>query len=88
MTRMKRILEVDTDNRLAVVEPGVINLELDLHVRKYGLRYARDPFTSEDMETMKRVRNAFSPSATFIPRQDSPRTMDAAKWQLGGGLRA
>ncbi len=43
LTRMKRILEVDTDNRLAVVEPGVINLELDLHVRKYGLRYAPDP---------------------------------------------
>ena len=43
LTRKKRILEVDTDNRLAVVEPGVINLDLDLHVRKYGLRYAPDP---------------------------------------------
>ena len=43
LTRMKRILEVDAANRLAVVEPGVINLDLDLHVRKYGLRYAPDP---------------------------------------------
>ena len=43
MTRMKRILKVDTANRLAVVEPGVINLDLDLHVRKYDLRYAPDP---------------------------------------------
>ncbi len=43
LTRMKRILEVDTANRLAVVEPGVINLDLDMHAREYGLRYAPDP---------------------------------------------
>ena len=42
-TRMNRILEVDTENRLAMVEPGVINLDLDNHVRKLGLRYAPDP---------------------------------------------
>ena len=29
-------------------------------------------FTSEDMETMKRVRNAFSPSATFNPGKIFP----------------
>ena len=43
LTRMDKILQVDADNRLAVVEPGVINLELDIDVRKYGLRYAPDP---------------------------------------------
>ena len=42
-TRMNRILEVDTENRLALVEPGVINLDLDTHARKVGLRYAPDP---------------------------------------------
>jgi len=42
-TRMNHILEVDTENRLALVEPGVINLDLDTHVRKFGLRYAPDP---------------------------------------------
>jgi len=41
--RMNHILEVDTENRLALVEPGVINLDLDTHVRKFGLRYAPDP---------------------------------------------
>ncbi|PKB71821.1 MAG: FAD-binding oxidoreductase [SAR202 cluster bacterium Io17-Chloro-G6] len=41
--RMNHILEVDTENRLALVEPGVINLDLDTHVRKSGLRYAPDP---------------------------------------------
>ena len=43
LTRMNRILEVDTTNRIAVVEPGVANLELDYHAHKYGLRYAPDP---------------------------------------------
>ena len=43
MTRMNRILEVDTENRIATVEPGVINLDLDTHVRKLGMRYAPDP---------------------------------------------
>ena len=42
-TRMQEILEVDTENRHAVVEPGVVNLDLDTHVRKFGFRYAPDP---------------------------------------------
>ena len=43
LTRMNRILEIDEQNRLAVVEPGVINLHLDQAARKLGLRYAPDP---------------------------------------------
>jgi glycolate oxidase len=42
-TRMNRILEVDTENRTATVEPGVINLDLDTHVHRFGFRYAPDP---------------------------------------------
>ena len=42
-TRMQEVLEVDTENRHAVVEPGVVNLDLDTHVRKFGFRYAPDP---------------------------------------------
>jgi glycolate oxidase len=41
--RMNRIVEVDTENRCATIEPGVINLDLDTHVRKFGMRYAPDP---------------------------------------------
>jgi glycolate oxidase len=40
---MKRILEIDSTNRLAVVEPGVVNLELSKAVNQYGLYYAPDP---------------------------------------------
>ena len=43
MTRMTKILEVDTENRIAVVEPGVVNLDLSTHVAPFGLYYAPDP---------------------------------------------
>ena len=41
--RMASILKIDTYNRTALVEPGVINLDLDNYARKFGLRYAPDP---------------------------------------------
>ncbi len=43
LVRMKRILEIDPEDRVAVVEPGVVNLDLDNAARRYGLRYAPDP---------------------------------------------
>lgn len=42
-SRMRRILEIDPANRLAVVEPGVINLDLSRAASPYGLYYAPDP---------------------------------------------
>jgi glycolate oxidase len=41
--RMDRIVEIDTANRCAVVEPGVINLDLSKHAEPYGLFFAPDP---------------------------------------------
>jgi glycolate oxidase len=43
LTRMTKILEVDTENRIAIVEPGVVNLDLSTHVAPMGLYYAPDP---------------------------------------------
>jgi glycolate oxidase len=43
LTRMTSILEIDEVNRLAVVEPGVVNLDLTVAASKYGLYYAPDP---------------------------------------------
>ncbi|MDA1062706.1 MAG: FAD-binding protein [Chloroflexi bacterium] len=43
LTRMRRIVELDAANRLAVVEPGVINLALQEACARAGLRYAPDP---------------------------------------------
>ena len=42
-TRMNRILEVDVDNRVAWVQPGVLNLDLSRHVAPLGLHFAPDP---------------------------------------------
>ena len=43
LTRMTRVLEVDVENRVAVVEPGVVNIDLTHAVERYGLYYAPDP---------------------------------------------
>jgi glycolate oxidase len=43
MTRMNEILEIDPDNRLAVVQPGVVNLDFRNAVEKHGLFYPPDP---------------------------------------------
>jgi glycolate oxidase subunit GlcD len=42
-SRMDRILEIDAANRLAVVQPGVVNAELSKAAVRYGLFYAPDP---------------------------------------------
>ena len=42
-SRMNRILEVDTRNRRAVVEPGVVNADLSAHTHRFGFHYAPDP---------------------------------------------
>ena len=43
LNRLTRILTVDADNRLAVVEPGVVNVALSRAVSGQGLLYAPDP---------------------------------------------
>ena len=42
-SRMNRILEIDVENQRAVVQPGVVNLQLSEHVSHLGLFYAPDP---------------------------------------------
>lgn len=42
-SRMKRILEIDIANRMVLVEPGVINLDLTKAVEKDRYFYAPDP---------------------------------------------
>jgi glycolate oxidase len=41
--RMNRILEIDLENERAVVQPGVVNLDLTLAVQDRGYYYAPDP---------------------------------------------
>src|SRR5438552_6570439 len=41
--RMNRILEIDIENERAVVQPGVVNLDITLAVQSLGYFYAPDP---------------------------------------------
>jgi glycolate oxidase len=43
LTRMKRILEISTRDRYAIVEPGVVNLWLTRALAGTGFHYAPDP---------------------------------------------
>ncbi|MCS7234381.1 MAG: FAD-linked oxidase C-terminal domain-containing protein [Armatimonadota bacterium] len=43
LNRLNRILRLDPEERLAVVEPGVVNLEVSRAAAPYGLYYAPDP---------------------------------------------
>ncbi len=43
LARMNRVLEIDVENRCAVVQPGVVNLELSKITEAYGLFFAPDP---------------------------------------------
>ncbi len=43
LTRMKRILEVNLQDRYAVVEPGLVNVHLTQHLKGTGFHYAPDP---------------------------------------------
>ena len=46
-SRMNRILEVDVANRIAVVQPGVVNAELSTAIVQHGLFYAPDPSSQQ-----------------------------------------
>lgn len=41
--RLRRIIEIDAPNRMAVVEPGVVNADVSAAARPHGLRYVPDP---------------------------------------------
>jgi len=47
LMRMNRVLEVDYDNQIAVVEPGLVNLHLSWAVEPRGYYYAPDPSSQQ-----------------------------------------
>ena len=46
-TKMNRILSIDVDERVAWVEPGVVNLDLTRSLRVHGLHFAPDPSSQQ-----------------------------------------
>ena len=47
LMRMNRVLEVDYDNQIALVEPGLVNLHLSWAVGPQGFCYAPDPSSQQ-----------------------------------------
>ena len=43
LSRMNQILDIQPEDRYAVVQPGVVNSHLSLQTRPYGLEFAPDP---------------------------------------------
>jgi glycolate oxidase len=43
LNRLNRILRLDPDERIAVVEPGVVNMQVTAAAAPFGLHYAPDP---------------------------------------------
>ncbi len=46
-SRLNRIRELDPENRIAVVEPGVVNADLSVAAKPFGLFYAPDPSSQQ-----------------------------------------
>jgi glycolate oxidase len=57
LTKMNRILSVDPVNRLAWVEPGVLNLDLTRTVAHLGLHFAPDPSSQQSCSVGGNVAN-------------------------------
>ncbi|MEZ5252064.1 MAG: FAD-binding oxidoreductase [Ilumatobacteraceae bacterium] len=57
LTRMNHVLSVDPVNRLAWVEPGVLNLDLSRAVAHLGLHFAPDPSSQQSCSIGGNVAN-------------------------------
>ncbi|MCY4103714.1 MAG: FAD-binding protein [bacterium] len=47
LTRMNELLEVDLENGVAWVQPGMVNLDLSRRLAPYGMHYAPDPSSQQ-----------------------------------------
>jgi glycolate oxidase len=57
LSKMNKILSVDPVNRIAWVEPGVLNLDLTKHVAQWGLHFAPDPSSQQSCSIGGNVAN-------------------------------
>ena len=56
-TKMNRVLSIDPINRIAWVEPGVLNLDLSRAVAAHGLHFAPDPSSQQSCSIGGNVAN-------------------------------
>ena len=73
-TRLNRIRRVDLANRIAVVEPGVVNAELTNRVAPHGLYYAPDPSSQPACTIGGNVAENAGRAPTASPTASPPTT--------------
>ena len=56
-TKMDAVLEIDVDDRMAWVQPGVLNLDLSRATHQYGLHFAPDPSSQQSCSVGGNVAN-------------------------------
>ena len=56
-TKMDGVLEIDVDDRVAWVQPGVLNLDLSRATHRYGLHFAPDPSSQQSCSVGGNVAN-------------------------------
>jgi glycolate oxidase len=59
LNRLNRVLRVDPDQRLAVVETGTINLDVSRAALAHGLAYAPDPSSQAGLHDRRQPRLQF-----------------------------
>lgn len=74
-SRMNRILEIDTANRRTVVEPGVVNLDLQNALAPLGFFYPPDP-ASQKSSTLEAISERM-PVVRFASGMASPQNTSA-----------
>ncbi len=73
-SRMNRILEVDYENECAVVQPGVVNLDITRAVQGEGYYYAPGSVVAEGLHHRGQCRRERRRAAhADLRRDDQPR---------------
>ena len=69
LSRMNRVLEIDTVNRFAVVEPGVINQDLKraLSEHGFGQTYVPDPGSQVASHVRRNLFHGTLPAVQHLP---------------------
>jgi len=88
LARLNRVLRIDPDNRVAVVQPGVRNLAVSQAARPYGLFYAPDPSSQIACTIGGNVADWSwggmpwtAPAPASSPCSPAPRASSASSWR-------
>ena len=74
LARMRKILRIDVENRLAVVQPGVVNLHVSRAVAPFGLYYVPDPSSQPSLHDRRKHRRECRRYSLFeVWNHDGPR---------------